>query len=88
VNRSTDLCTCDKDRDSHNNGALGHSFFPHPQPATEPVKIDVEKKVLEFLSMLGEVRQTTRFQDNDSIVLTTPAGDVWTMSAPTWRKKV
>lgn len=88
MNRSTDLCTCSKDRASHGNGALGHEFFPHPQPEREVIKIDVEKKVLECLSMLGEVRLTTRFENNDSIVLTTPQGDVWTMSAPTWRRKV
>lgn len=86
TNRGIDLCTCGKDRD-HQVHVSDHLFFPNPQPVVDKVPVDVEKKVLEFLTTIGEVKLRTRFENNDSISVTTPDGDVWTMSAPTLRRK-
>jgi hypothetical protein len=86
MNRATDLCTCGKGRDDH--GAYDveqHTFFPHPQPITVEIKLDIERLTIEFLSRLGEVVQNSRFERGDQLVLTLPTGDVWTIGTPVWR---
>lgn len=87
MSRAIDLCTCGKTREAHEAyGVEQHTFFPNPQPVTNPEPVDVGKRVLDFLSTLGEVRHTSRNEHNDQIVLTLPTGSVWTIGTPVFRK--
>ncbi len=93
--RAIDECTCGHHRDDHCLTLIDATtpeeqettcvecrcprFIPHPQPDRTLFHTDVEIAVLAFLTTLGDVTKK-----GDTIEVTLPDGETWTMGTPAW----